>query len=43
VLTRHGTKERYIGTFIDGKLDGAVQIHALKGGLLFEGDFKFGK
>jgi hypothetical protein len=43
VLTKSGTKERYIGTFVDGKLHGPVQIYALNGSLLFDGDFKFGK
>ncbi len=43
MLIKGSTKERFIGAFLNGKLDGAVRIISETGSLLFEGDFKDGK
>jgi hypothetical protein len=35
--------QRYIGTFVKGKLEGTVQIHTIEGEIRFEGDYSQGK
>ena len=42
VLT-NGAKDRYVGQFENGKLNGSVQVFSSAGKLLLEGDFKAGK
>ena len=41
----HGSGERYIGTFVRGRLEGQVRIYYndSRCGLKFEGEFKNGK
>ena len=42
-MLTHGSGEKYMGTFVNGKLEGQVRIYYNDSRVKFEGEFKAGK